>query len=64
MTFKEWLDAAVEDEIADAEHEEDLEEYRSARRRWRKINMINALAAFFPDLPELEGRVLLGATSY
>lgn len=46
------------------EPDEDEQTYNEARLRFRRNEMIDALAVFFPDLPELEGRVLLGVTSY
>lgn len=64
MTFKEWSDQQDEDEELAREDAENAEAYQRVRKRFRENAMINALAVFFPDMPELEGRVLWGATEY
>lgn len=64
MTFREWLDETIENEEADEEYQRDLERYEAGRRQVRRIRMINALATFFPDMPQLEARVYWGVTSY
>lgn len=64
MTFRDWLDKTIENEEADEEYQRDLERYEAGRRQVRRIRMINALATFFPDMPQLEARVYWGVTSY
>lgn len=64
VSFKDWLEETVANEAADEEYERDLERYEAGRRRVRRNRMIDALATFFPDMPQLEARVYWGATSY
>lgn len=64
ITFHDWLEETIANEEADEEHDEDLARYAAANRRFRNNAMIDALAVFFPDMPELEWRVLAGVTNY
>lgn len=64
IKFHDWLEDTISNEEADAEYERDLERYEATRRRVRRNRMIDALAAFFPDMPQLEARVYWGVSSY
>lgn len=63
ITFKKWLqqDEEYQQILRDAEETEEINS--SARRKFMRMRLINACATFFPDMPEIEGWILVGVRS-
>lgn len=61
MTFKEWNTQQEEyEQWYESEVEENDEINARAQRKYWRTKLINACAIFFPDLPEIEGWILVG----